>query len=204
MKKLIVCCFVFFATVAHAQTPVEFIQLLQTVLPDAKSTASTQPWPAVPHITFKNKVPAKRGTSYYQSGTASILVNGKKLVCMDDITEKKQNCVWSIEFEGDQKGYHTFSISLVNFPGYDPETLAQTLFPGNEQVLTERTVCLDGFTFNVNRYTLLVPGKRKAWMIAEYENRSATGAQYDAAGFSHIVTLMFYTDEKAALKQCGL
>ncbi|HCF63184.1 MAG TPA: hypothetical protein DEU93_02580, partial [Chitinophagaceae bacterium] len=78
MKKLIVGCFVFIAAVAQAQTPVEFIQLLQTVLPDAKSTARTQPWPAVPHITFKNKVPAKRGTSYCQSGTASILVNGKK------------------------------------------------------------------------------------------------------------------------------
>jgi hypothetical protein len=54
----------------------------------------------------------------------------------------------------------------------------------------------------VHRFTLLLPGKRKAWMIAEYENRSATGAQYNAAGFSHIVTLMFYTDEKAALKKC--
>lgn len=204
MKKLMVCGLMLFTSLAQAQSTTEFIQLLEALLPDAKNTARTQPWPSVPYIVYKNSTPVKRGNSFYRSGTASVFVDGKKLICVDEISEKKQNCNWQIELEGDQKGYHSFSIGILNFPGFNPETLAQTLFPKNEKVLTGMKVCLDGFTFNVHMYTVMLPGKRKAWMLAEYENRSATGAQYKAAGFSHIVTLMFYTDEKAALKQCGL
>ncbi|HRO17911.1 MAG TPA: hypothetical protein PLU07_06965 [Ferruginibacter sp.] len=204
MKKLIVCCMIWCTSYAHAQTATEFTNLLKTLLPDEKNTARTLPWPTTNSIVFKNAAPVKRGNSYYRAGTASVFIDGKKLICMDEISEKKQNCNWQIELEGDQKGYHSFSLGIRNFPGFNPETLAQTLFPKNEKVLTGMKVCLDGFTFNVHMYTVMLPGKRKAWMLAEYENRSATGAQYKAAGFSHIVTLMFYTDEKAALKQCGL
>lgn len=203
MKKLMVCGLMLFSSFVQAQSATEFIQLLNALLPDAKNTARTQPWPSVPHIVFKNAAPVKRGLSYYKSGTASVLVGGKKLICMDEITEKKQNCTWQVELTGDQKGYHSFSFSIRNFPGFNPQTLANTLFPNQEDVLKDMIVCLDGFTFNVHRYTLQLPGKRKAWMLAAYENRSATGAQYQAAGFSHIVSLTFFTEEKAAVKQCG-
>lgn len=208
MKKL--SCLALFSLLsfsAISQTKqIELFDLVSALAPVKSETTNVLPWknlPAQNSITLKEKAPVKAGVFLQQSGSAAAVIDGKKFICEDEIGGAKGECKWAAFFQGKTQGYDHFGFSTSNFPVHEPGSEIKMLFPKDAASFKLLSKCIEGATYWMNLYEVIIPSKKTFWMISTYESMSATASQYETSGVANNFYFTFYFDRKMAEETCA-
>lgn len=206
MKKItFFIALISFAAFCRAQKPIELYDLVSLLIQNAGVSASpgwNTPAAVNETVKWKKEGPPAQQRIMTRDGVASILINGKPVTCVDEISDKKKPCRWELSLLGGKTGYNSFSLHIENFPLNEPTKAIDAFFPKNKSPFTFIKHCIEGFTYWSDMYQVTIPGKQPVWMMVNYENASATMSQYSNSGVSHYFTITFLMDKKAADSRC--
>lgn len=208
MKKIIISAIIMVgAFMSNAQTKkIELIDLVKNYLPDASVAANSLSWTngkdAAGAVKWQSINPTASGRYMVKYGSAAVLILGKPMTCVDEISEKKSSCKWQVSLTGTKTGYTSFSISTDNFPVNDPEKFLKTLFGEGASAFSLYKNCMEGAMFWSRALKVAIPGKKQVWMLMEKEALAGTAMQYESSGVSNNFRLTFYFDKKDVDNQC--
>jgi len=207
MKKIIIA--IIFANsfiVANGQKQTESFELVKLLLPDSSATAKMFGWNCTAEINAAVKwlaaAPKLYGKDFSKEGKVNILLNGKPMVCEDNIGGSKHPCKWTVVLAGKKQGYSSFSLGAADFPVEEPGKEIAYLFPKNKGSFTFIKDCMEGAIMWSRLYKVTIPGKKTCWLMVEYESMSATASQYETSGIANTIGFTFYFDKAEAESKC--
>ena len=187
--------------------PQELFDMLTSLTIAKSETGNTVAWKNLTAkstaIKWKEKIPVRSGKLSRQTGTALVLINGKKFVCVDENKQEESECKWMISFQGSATAYDRIEFSTSNFPVNEAGDEIKMLFPKNAASFKLKSKCQEGASFWRNLYEVNIPGNKPFWMVSSFESMSGTASQYESSGVANNFYVGFFLNRQTAEDECA-
>lgn len=183
MKKSILFLAIIITNYVAAQNKsTELFELIKSFAP--KSADVSGNWQNTDaSVKWKTAQPVLQRNNYVHSGKSSIIINGKKVTCVNGATGDESPCDWNVSLTGNKAGYNKWEIFADDFQISDQKKATSMLFPGAGNQIKVLNKYDESMMDWFYVYEVNTVGRKTFYMRVEFFTGTATGGQ--AANVGH-------------------